>query len=549
MKKGFVTFFVLCIIFFLSIMAGCTDDKKEPEAKGNSEEDFDPEPDPDAEQVTTYDDEIVEEQKKKDKELMSDYDDETYTLNDPFVSVDPYDAAPLTAYVMFETKEPTKITAKVQGGDGEQSIEKTFKGYEKDHQIPLLGLFPDTENDVKITAENEDGHTASAKLSITTDPLPDDFLKTELEEAKRDKMEDGLTFLIPTDKYLYGVDDNADVRWYSSRPSSLVFKRLENGNVLQATENDDQDQFNEIIETDMLGKIVNAYTVDIPGYEDGNVVHHDIIELPNGNFLATTHEPDSDYIEDEMVEIDRDTGETLRQINLKDVFPEEAPDEYDGKRADKGDWAHQNAIWFDESDHSILISVRSQDLIMKLSYPDAAIQWILAEDEKWPDDYKDYLLDPGDDDVKFPAGQHAVKKLPDQDDNPDTTDIILFDNNNVIFRGNEDVSGDYSRIVQYRINEEEHTVEEIWSYGEERGKDLYASIVGNAQYLADTGNRLMTSGHIDTEGELADTTAKVVEVTGDEDSEVVYELTISDFTKNDSDTKHLYRSLRMPLYP
>lgn len=537
------------LLFLLTAVAACTDNKKEKSENESKGEEFNLDPDPDAEQVTTYDDEIIEEQTVKEKELLSEYEDGSHTIDDPFVRLDPYDAAPLSAYVMFETEDPAKITVTVQGEDEQQPMKKTFDVYEKEHQIPLLGLFPDTENIVQVTAEKEDGKTETSEFPIKTEPLPNDFLHTELEEAKPEKMEDGLTFLIPSKEYLYGVDDNADVRWYSSLPSSLVFKRLENGNVLQATEYEGQAQYNEIIETDMLGKVINAYTVDIPGYDGGNMVHHDIIELPNGNFLATTHEPDSDYIEDEMIEIDRDTGKTLRQINLKDVFPEDAPDEYDGKRAEKGDWAHQNAIWFDEEDNSILLSIRSQDLIMKLSYPEAEIQWVLAADEKWPEDFKDYLLDPGNEDIKFPAGQHAVKTLPDQDGNPDTLDIILFDNNNVIYRGDKDVSGDYSRIVQYRINEKEKSVEEVWSYGEERGKDLYSSIVGNSQYLYDTGNRLMTSGHIDTEGELADTTAKVVEVMDDKEAEVVYELTISDFTKNGSDTKHMYRSLRMPLYP
>src|SRR5699024_1183234 len=69
-----------------------------------------------------------------------------------------------------------------------------------------------------------------------------------------------------------------------------------------------------------------------------------------------------------------------------------------------------NAIWYDNSDNSILVSGRSQDLIMKMSYPDAEIKWILAEDEEWPEEYDEYLLEPIND-VKFPAGQHAMKIL------------------------------------------------------------------------------------------------------------------------------------------
>src|SRR5699024_6986108 len=137
-------------------------------------------------------------------------------------------------------------------------------------------------------------------------------------------------------------------------------------------------------------------------------------------------------------------------------------EEYDGKNAEDNDWIHQNAIWFDNRSESILISGRSQDAIMKVSYPDADIEWILAAHEDWPESYDDYLLEPIGD-VKFPAGQHAMKILPTQDGNPDTVDVLLFDNNTVITRGDEEVSDTYSRAVQYRINEKEKTVERISS--------------------------------------------------------------------------------------
>src|SRR5699024_4985948 len=118
--------------------------------------------------------------------------------------------------------------------------------------------------------------------------------------------------------------------------------------------------------------------VEIEGYEKSNIIHHDIIELPSGNLLATTHEPNGEYIRDQMIEIDRSTGETRRFINGRDLFPSEAYEEYTGKNADENDWFHQNAIMFDNRSNSILISARSQDAILKTSYPDADIEWILA---------------------------------------------------------------------------------------------------------------------------------------------------------------------------
>src|SRR5699024_8715577 len=105
------------------------------------------------------------------------------------------------------------------------------------------------------------------------------------------------------------------------------------------------------------------------------LIHHDVIEVPSGNFLATMHEPNSDYEEDHMYEIDRETGKTTQEISLRDAMPDEAPDEYDGKNAEDNDWIHQNAIYYDETDKSILVSGRREERILKLDYAEGEYEW------------------------------------------------------------------------------------------------------------------------------------------------------------------------------
>lgn len=553
---GVLALVVLAILVYFSIVkmpdqttdqAGDASGTDKTETGGSEDETFDPEPDPDAEQVSFADTRREKSQLLTEDKITEEYKDGNYTFQHPLVKVDPYDVMPLSALVMFKTEEPARVRVRVEGDDENSDIERVYDEYETVHRVPVLGLYPDAENKVSIDYMTEDGEDSEVtELTIETDPLPDDFLDPELVESQPEKMEDGLTFMIPTKKYMYAVDDNADVRWYTSLPMKLAFERLENGHILIATQDEARDQYNELVEMDMLGKVYNDYMIEIDGYDGKNLIHHDVIELPNGHLLATAHEPDSEYKEDQMIEIDRDTGETRRFINDRNLFPHEAYEDYDGKNADDNDWIHQNAIWFDKRSESVLISGRSQDTIMKLSYPDAEIDWILAADEDWPESHEPYLLDPIGD-VKFPAGQHAVKVLPTQDGDPDTTDILLFDNNTVITRGDDDESDEYSRAVQYRINEKEKTVEEIWSYGEDRGTDFFSDIIGNAQYLFDTENRLITSGAISSGDDDDATTSRIVEVSGDDDPEVLYEVKTPAFER--SDHRYIYRAFRLPLYP
>jgi len=482
--------------------------------------------------------------------LIEEYEQGNYTFDEPFIKVDPYDTSPLSALIMFETDEPMQVKVTTGIGEDEEEIVKLWDEPNTSHEIPVLGLYPGEKNIVRIEIIDENDQAEETEIVVETDPLPDDFLDTELVESNPDKMENGLTFIVPTSGYLYAVDEQADVRWYSSLRSRLIFTRLSNGNFVQTTKADDANQYNELLELDMLGKIYNAYNIEIEGYDEekDNLVHHEVIEVPSGNLLATTHETNSDYEEDHMHEIDRDTGITTQEINLRDAMPEDAPDDYDGKNAEDGDWIHQNAIFYDESDNSILISGRSQDIIMKLSYPEGEVQWILGADEKWPEEYEQYLLEPQGD-VKFPAGQHAMKIVdnPEYQDNPEMKDIILFDNNEVFTRGDRDVSKDYSQAIRYLINEEDMTVEETWSYGKDRGEEFFSRIIGNVQYLYDTDNIILNSGATDDPDSPTGVTGRVVEVDTSDDPEVLYELAIRG--KDEDAVKYTYRTWRFPLYP
>lgn len=539
--KNFILLSMLSIAIFGLI--GCSND--------SAEEVFDPEPNPDAAQISSYNDDCMEKQKEMDEDILSEYKQEEYTFNKPFIQVDPYDASPLSALVMFKTNDPVQVEVIVGGEKGEETISHKWDEQETSHIIPVLGLYPGTNNKVILKITNKAGDTKETEVTIATDDLPDDFLETTLVDAHQKGMEDGLTYIVPTSGTLYGVDANADVRWYSTLKNRLVFTRLENDHFLQMTREGDKGQYDELLEVDMLGKVYNAYTIDIEGTDekDEALIHHDVIEMPNGNLLATTHEPDSDYVEDHMHEIDRETGETTQEINLREIMPDEAYKEYDGKNADINDWIHQNAIWFDDEDKSILISGRSQDIILNVSYPDGEIQWILGADEDWPEEYEDYLLEPIGD-VKFPAGQHAMKIVdnPELEDEPKIKDIILFDNNEVITRGDEDESGEYSQAIRYQIDEDDMTVEQTWSYGKERGKSFFSHIIGNVQYLYDKNNIILNSGATSDDDSPTGRTGRIVEVDATKDnSKPIFELEVQG--KNEDAVRYIYRTWRYPLYP
>ena len=52
----------------------------------------------------------------------------------------------------------------------------------------------------------------------------------------------------------------------------------------------------------------------------------------------------------------------------------------------------------------------------------------------------------------------------------------------------------YSRAVEYKIDPVNMTVQQVWSYGKERGMETYSRIVSSVQYLPATNHVLFCPG-------------------------------------------------------
>ena len=503
--------------------------------------------------------ELLDEQKKTDEAI--DKASEGSTLEDPYVNVDPYDRSPLTALIIFNTKEDATVSFTVKGKTSDVNISHTLDEERKRHVIPVVGLYPDTENEVNLIVTKENGEKVEKKVSIETEKLPDKLPEIEIIESDPSLMDNQtgtLNFAIPSTKHPYGYDKHGDIRWYGSMYNSHVLNEMENGHLMYLSKDDNGGPaYNRLFETDYLGKLYNAFQISEEAAEtegegdEATLIHHDLAELPSGNLLLTVNDGEGEYVEDTMIEIERDSGEVVKKIDLKDLFPDTAYEDYglededeeEGEEVDEEDelvdWFHQNSVVYHEPDDSIIISGRHQDTVMKIDYETEEIEWILSAPDNWDEEMEQYLVEGTGDDFEYTGGQHNATVLPDQDDNPDTIDILVYDNNIHITHGENDKSKAYSGAIQYRINEKEKTAEVIWKYGEERGEELFTAIIGSAMYLPDTGNRLIGFGHVN-KGE----NSHLVEVSDEEEGQVAFEARISDFP----DSAWAYRGKRYTLY-
>ena len=129
--------------------------------------------------------------------------------------------------------------------------------------------------------------------------------------------------------------------------------------------------------------------------------------------------------------------------------------------------------------------------------------------------------------------------------------ILLFDNgNNRASPFDEPIrpSDNFSRAVEYAINESTMEVTEVWEYGEFTDEPLFAGFLGDADMLPLTGNVLVTYGGIRTrQGKLV---GRLIEVTHTTPGEKVFDLAIVDPTSEAANGWNIYRSERLrSLYP
>lgn len=403
-----------------------------------------------------------------------------YTIDNPNIILDPYDASPLTALVLFETDDEVEPTITIVGKDELTTYTYESKKSNK-HYLPIYGLYADYENTIII----EYGDVRK-EITIKTNPLPDNFILPTSIKADKEKLSNDLYFFTPSSRgYTCAYDTNGDVRWYLTNYAIWNINKLKNGHMLVSTERliNAPYYMTGLYEIDMFGKIYNEYSLE-GGY------HHDYYEMPNGNLLVASDNFNSDEgtVEDYIVEIDRQNGNIVKKFDLKSILNME-----DGKSENWSsyDWFHNNAVWYDDKTNSITLSGRHQDAVINISYETGNLNWIIGDSTNWSSEYQKYFFKPVGDNFEWQWSQHAAMITP-------KGYVFLFDNGNNKSKIKENyvsAENSYSRGVMYKIDTNNMTIEQIYEYGKERGSEFYSPYISDVDYL-DENHYIIHSGGI-----------------------------------------------------
>ena len=373
-----------------------------------------------------------------------------YTIDNPNVILNPYGNSPLTALIVFQTKDLTTATVTIKGKNGSDDLKHTFTPT-KVHILPIYGLYAGYDNKVVIEVSG-----ISKEITITTEPLPDDFSKvTDLYNEGFDT--DEFYFTTPEEiGYTAAYDKDGEVRWYLIGDYKWDIQRLNNGHILLSSDKILRKNFSiGLIEMDLLGKVYYEYAIP-GGY------HHDVYELNNGNLLLASNKYGRNTTEDLAVEIDRATGTIIKEIDLYKILPGDK----------KNNWFGMNSINYDINTNSITISGYNGNMIVNLDYTTLDINWIIADEKKVEDDYKQYLLK-ANGHINYPVNPESVN---------------LLNDNKMVFASKVDGK---KHLLTYKIDYTNRTVTELEDYELPNNEETYLEILGVDDFVITQGHTLM----------------------------------------------------------
>jgi hypothetical protein len=444
------------------------------------------------------DDEVAE----TDTETTSDTGtttDTTETGSEPLlgeIEVILHPNQPMVVDVLVELAEPGFATLTHLDDPGVRVARLDGSGPTTQAHFRVRGLAPDTDHAMDLELGLVEGSPGEVHgLNFTTNPpLPGFVAAFPLSENQAELVDGDFRFFdlaplyVPGPASMFLIDPVGRTRWHygvdlpvvSLEQIWIALKLREDGSVLAVHDE-------AVMILDELGEVQLEIAAEDVGL---HTFHHEVIELPSGNFLTFTYSfQDVDYegegtlhvAGDRIVEI-TPAGELVwswdsfdhldpqrRREGFNNVVPIIDPD----TQQNSNDWTHANGMLW--ADGIIYLSLRHQDWILAIDHASGEVLWRLGDEG-------DFALDPGS---TWFFHQHSPQWQPDGT-------LMLYDN--AVGNPDQPDSEADSHAVRYALDLDAMTAARVWQDDDE---PFVSALAGDAD-LTSTGNVLRLDSYFNT---------------------------------------------------
>ena len=415
-------------------------------------------------------------------------------------------------------------------------IRKTYNKSEIEvngNNIDIIGLYNNHNNIVRLYAGEYDNPDYMQYVSVQAVDVMNVYenanLNFEIKKADYSKVDNGLLFL-PGYAYKYSlfIDKQSNIRgFYKNDITKLgLVSKLDNDRFIT-----------DYISSLCISNLKGDFLIELPykfEIETSAVQyhgHHDYILLKSGKYAdkyaILTSKIHESTVEDYIIIVGVDELNQkitlIKEIDLELYFPKNY-NRFPSIGIEK-DWFHANSIEHDESDDSLIISGRAQGVI-KITLPenngviqagkdDITLKWILTPHIGFSEtdsiNVLDKLLTPLDrfgnpitneqvlqgyeahEDFEWNYAQHSAYLNKNGN-------LIMFDNGDGRYNQATDqlIETDgskkkFSRYVEYKIDEQNMTVQQIYSFGKDN-PEMYSKVMSIVDNLLN-GNFFMFSAY------------------------------------------------------
>lgn len=418
--------------------------------------------------ISAYD-EIFEIQEKIDKEIINLSKDTQYTIENPKVLQNPYKISPLTALIIFQTKNEESVEVKING------TEMTKMESKKEHIIPIYGMYPDYENKIELILTNG----TKKEVIIKTEEYKGDPITVEKTTTE---VENNLYFISPNFVNDCIIDGKGNILWYVLGDYAGDIEYLDNGHFYISDPNQGKNgvkiNYSSFVEMDYLGKIYKQWITEYG-------VHHELVPLSNNKMMVLGANDNSDFYDSYIYTIDLETGKVIKYIDIYELLHNIDPEliESLGKNFD----LVNNSADYNEETGELLISLRGLNSLMKLNFNTNEIEWIFGNPEFWGKNFEKYMLKTIDN-TRYLGGQHSAFVTENGLIAVHNNDIDQFDLSNSNLSHYLDR---YTTCDLYKIDEQNKTIQTVWQYT--ANKQQFSNVAGHMEML-ENGNKLITYG-------------------------------------------------------
>lgn len=452
-------------------------------------------------------------QKKVNDELERAKKNKSYSIENAYVKLNPYEISPLSAIIIFYTQSEEEVEVFIN----DEFFTKMEKS--KEHAIPIYGLYEDYDNVItlKINGKSYDKHIKTDASNIK---YPLNISKNEVLNNEND-----LIFTVSSyETYFTCWDRNGKLRFYLTVDNRMDVEWLPNGHFLIGTsEGQVRENFLSLVEMDYLGKIYNYYNLE-HGYG------FEMQILKNGNYMLAGGDKAIYFDHQYIYEMNPSDGSVINELDIYDVIKKIDPeflDEYLGQKAIR------NGFFYNEDTDELVVSFREINTIFCFNFKEKTLEYVFTGTSKLFSSsvWNQYLVKVKS--GRYPMGQHTPTITKDG--------YLAFFNNgydrySITFDGLNNITDNfkdaYTSVEIYDIKNNVASL--VWKEDFEK---KYFSIKYGLFSVLENGFKFMNYGYIlkdefrrrsnsniaETEKNVEDIYSRIIEL--DKDGKVVFEAT------------------------